>query len=348
MKNNSTDGLSRREFLSRTLLTGAGMYLGLGSDLGLAAAEPPPETTTIRFQEVRSPCWVPQLVAEPLLRQEGFKDIQYRKHDLPFQGDKDIIAGDIDFMENFAAGMRTVVPGDQQVYVAGLHAGCYSLIGSDRIRSVLDLKGKKVWAGGGGELGKGPLWFFQVLVSYVGLAPDKDVQYVEVPGPEAVEMFKRGEIDAFMSFPPGPQKLRAAGIGHTLLDTNVDRPWSQYFCCLITGRRDFINKNPIATRKVLRSILRANDLVSQDPEMAAQLLVDRKLRTADDQEFMAQALREIPYDKWRHYSPEDTIRYYALRFKESGATKYSPNEIIEQNTDWSHLASLKDELGMTW
>jgi len=82
--------------------------------------------------------------------------------------------------------------------------------------------------------------------------------------------------------------------------------------------------------------------------VAAQLLVDRKLRTADDQEFMAQALREIPYDKWRHYSPEDTIRYYALRFKESGATKYSPNEIIEQNTDWSHLASLKDELGMTW
>jgi NitT/TauT family transport system substrate-binding protein len=348
MKNNNIDGLSRREFLSRTLLTGAGMYLGLGSDLGLAAAEPPPETTTIRFQDLRSPCWVPQLMAEPLLRQEGFENIQYYKHDKPFQHQKDINAGNIDFTAEFAAGVETLVPGDQLVFIAGLHVGCYSLIGSDRIRSVLDLKGKKVWAGGGGEFSKGPLNLFKVLALYVGLDPDKDVQYVEVPGPEAVEMFKRDEIDAFMSFPPGPQKLRAAGVGHTLLDTNVDRPWSQYFCCLIIGRRDFIRNNPIATRKVIRSILRANDLVSQNPELAAQMLVDRKLRKPDDQEFVAQAFREIPYDKWRHYSPEDTIRYYALRFKESGATKYSPNEIIERNTDWSHLASLKDELGMTW
>ena len=93
---------------------------------------------------------------------------------------------------------------------------------------------------------------------------------------------------------------------------------------------------------------KANDIVSQDPMAAAQMLVDRKLRKPGDQEFMAQAFREIPYDKWRHYSPEDTIRYYALRLREFGAIKYSPNEIIEQNTDWSHLASLKDELGMTW
>ena len=62
MNSKSFDDLSRREFLSRTLLTGAGMYLGLGSDLGLAAAEPPPETTTVRFQQLKSPCWVPQLV----------------------------------------------------------------------------------------------------------------------------------------------------------------------------------------------------------------------------------------------------------------------------------------------
>jgi NitT/TauT family transport system substrate-binding protein len=55
--------------------------------------------------------------------------------------------------------------------------------------------------------------------------------------------------------------------------------------------------------------------------MAAQLLVDRKLRKADDQEFMAQALREIPYDKWRDYSPEDTIRFWALRLNELGIIK---------------------------
>jgi hypothetical protein len=69
------DELNRREFMKKTALTGAAAYLGIGSDLGLAAAEPPPETTTIRFQKIQAPCWVPQLVAEPLLREEGFKDI---------------------------------------------------------------------------------------------------------------------------------------------------------------------------------------------------------------------------------------------------------------------------------
>jgi NitT/TauT family transport system substrate-binding protein len=117
---------------------------------------------------------------------------------------------------------------------------------------------------------------------------------------------------------------------------------------VIIGRRDFIKNNPIATKKVLRSILTANDMVSQDPSMAAQMLVDRKLNKGVDQKIFAQVFREIPYDKWRHYSPEDTIRYYALRLREFGAIKHSPKEIISKNTDWSHLKSLKNELGMTW
>jgi NitT/TauT family transport system substrate-binding protein len=117
---------------------------------------------------------------------------------------------------------------------------------------------------------------------------------------------------------------------------------------VIIGRRDFIKNNPIATRKVLRSILTANDMVAQDPAIAAHLPVDRKLRKADDRDFVAQAFREIPYDKWRHYSPEDTIRYYALRLREFGAARYSPNEIISKNTDWSYRTSLKNEMGMTW
>jgi len=341
------DELNRREFMKKTALTGAAAYLGIGSDYGIAAVEPPPETTTVRFQQLKSPCWVPQLVAEPLLREEGFNDIQYIKHKKIGQGEEDILAGRVDFTADFTAlSLMKFAPGAPIDFISGFHIGCYSLIGSDRIKSVLDLKGKKVWAWG--NLDHIATVFFKALVAYVGLDPVKDIQYVKASEDEAIELFKRGEIDAFMSWPPGPQQLRAEGIGHTLVDTNVDRPWSQYYCCMILGRRDFIRNNPIATRKVIRSILRANDLVSQDPAMAAQLLVDRKLRKADDQEFMVQALREIPYDKWRDYSPEDTIRFWALRLKELGIIQYSPREFIDRNTDWTHVSSLKNEMGMTW
>ena len=71
------DELNRREFMKKTALTGAAAYLGIGSDYGIAAVEPPPETTTIRIREWRPACWAPIHVAEPLLREEGFTDVQY-------------------------------------------------------------------------------------------------------------------------------------------------------------------------------------------------------------------------------------------------------------------------------
>ena len=39
------DELNRREFMKKTALTGAAAYLGMGSDYGIAAVEPPPEIT---------------------------------------------------------------------------------------------------------------------------------------------------------------------------------------------------------------------------------------------------------------------------------------------------------------
>ena len=343
----SFDGLSRREFLSRTLLTGAGLYLGLGSDLALAAAEPPPETTRIRLQKSWSPCWVPQLVAEELLREEGFTDIQYIEHDNYGDGDKLMAEGKMDMTMDFTARIiRDIVPGSPVVFISGFHVGCYSLIGSDRISTVRDLKGKKVWAWT--SMRSAPAIFFKTLVAYVGLDPDKDIEYVLVPNDEALELFKSGKIDAFMSVPPGPQQLREQGIGRVLVDSNVDRPWSQYFCCLMIGTRQFITKYPIATKRALRALMKANDLVASNPAMAAKLIIEKKIRPPALEKPLAQAFSEIPYDKWRHYNPEDTIRFYSLRLNELGFTKYSPSEIIAKNTDWSHLSSLKNEMGMTW
>jgi NitT/TauT family transport system substrate-binding protein len=151
-----------------------------------------------------------------------------------------------------------------------------------------------------------------------------------------------------MSFPPGPQQLKAQGIGKVIVDTNVDKPWSQYFCCCVLANRDFITNNPVAAKRALRAVLRATDMVAADPAMAARLLVEKGLKPAADEKFMAQAFDDIPYEKWRDYNPEDTIRFYGLRLREAGLMKYSPEEIVKQNTDWSFLLSLKDELGLTW
>ena len=48
------------------------------------------------------------------------------------------------------------------------------------------------------------------------------------------------------------QELRAKKIGHLLVDSAVDRPWSQYFCCMFIGNRELIRTHPVAVKRVLR------------------------------------------------------------------------------------------------
>ena len=80
--------------------------------------------------------------------------------------------------------------GDNSVFIAGLHTGCYALIGQKNIKSVRDLKGKKVWAWT--NLEAGPIVFFKSLVAYVGLDPEKDFEYISASKNEAIDLFKKG------------------------------------------------------------------------------------------------------------------------------------------------------------
>jgi len=339
-------GLNRREFISRSILAGTALYLCLGNNTSLAAIEQPPETTKLRMLKWPTACWVPQYVAEPLLREEGFTDITYVEGQGKYV--EVLSSGEIDINLSFSAVEIFLLDkfGHKVKILSGLHPGCYALIGSDRINSVRDLKGKTVWAGS--NKGGGPHTFFSTIVAYIGLDPHKDIKYAWIPKSEAIELFKQGKIDAFMSFPPEPQELMDKNIGKVLVDTNVDRPWSQYFCCVISGNRDFIARNPVATKRALRAILKANDLVAQNPERAADELIKRQIRNESERKYIIQALRDTPYDRWREYNPEDTVRFYALRLREIGMIKSSPEEFMANNTDWTFIASLKNELGMEW
>ena len=55
-------------------------------------------------------------------------------------------------------------------------------------------------------------------------------------------------------------------------------------------------------------------------------------------------MTELPYDRWREYDAEDSLRFYALRLHEAGMTKTSPQKIIADGTDWRYLNELKREL----
>jgi len=90
-----------------------------------------------------------------------------------------------------------------------------------------------------------------------------------------MQFFIDGQADAFMGFPPEPQELRARKIGHVVVSMTTDRPWSQYFCCMLIANRAFVRHHPSATKRALRAILKANEVCALEPETTARLMVER-------------------------------------------------------------------------
>jgi len=144
-----------------------------------------------------------------------------------------------------------------------------------------------------------------------------------------------------MCGPPLSLELRQKKIGHVLVNTTTDKPWSYYSCCLIASTRDFVRKNPVATKRALRAILKGVDLCATDPMRVARFMAARGLWNYD---MTLQALHELPYGKWREIDVADSLRFWSLRLHDVGAIKRSPQQIIEQGTDLRFLSELKKEL----
>ena len=181
-----------------------------------------------------------------------------------------------------------------------------------------------------------------LIGAQLGLDPAKDISWVTDASVKPIERFVDGKIDAFLGFAPEPQELRARHIGHSILNTALDRPWSQYFCCMLGGNREFVLKYPAATKRVLRAFLKAADLCVSEPARVARTIVNGGFTERFD--YALAALQEVQYDKWREYDPEDTLRYYALRLHEVGFIKSSPQKIIADGADWQFLNEIKREL----
>jgi NitT/TauT family transport system substrate-binding protein len=323
---------NRRNFLATASAATAGV---LGSR-GSLADEGPPETTRIRLMRDPNICMAPMDISETLLRAEGFTDIRYVP-DTPLDG---VARGEIDF-DYYSAPMVVshLDAGEPIMPLAGIHSGCYELFAHEPIRTISDLKDKSI---GLRRLNTTGHLLVAIMAAHVGLDPHKDINWIRSGEVNPMKLFADRQVDAFMGFPPEPQELRAHKIGRVILNTGTDQPWSQYICCMPIGNTDFIRKNPVATKRFLRATLKTADICATEPERVAQQLVDGGWTPRYD--YALQTLSELPYDRWREFDPEDSLRFYALRLHEVGMIKSSPNALIAQGTDWRFLNELKREL----
>jgi NitT/TauT family transport system substrate-binding protein len=285
-------------------------------------------------------CLAPSYLAEALLKLEGFSEVEYVL-ELSTSGASILPTGQADIsMVPVQETIPSVDAGNRVVLLAGVHSGCYELLATNDIRAVRDLRGKRVAVS---AMRAADHVFISSILAYVGMDPGRDVNWVTTGSiPDSARYFVESQADAFLGFPPQPQEMRARKFGHVIVDTGTDRPWSQYFCCMIAGNLDFVRRSPVATKRAVRAILKASDICAQEPARAARYLVDKGYVKQYDMAY--EVMKSLPYDRWRQTEPEDTVRFHALRLRELGMIKSTPQKIIAQGTDWRFLNELKKEL----
>jgi NitT/TauT family transport system substrate-binding protein len=338
MATNRSFKCTRREFLKWASVVTSGSLLA--ANINDVAAVPALETTKVRLVHAPSICVTPQYLAETFLRADGFSEIQY----LPLgsrNGPYAIADGRADIGMWDAPGLMPPLDAvDNLVVLAGVHSGCYELFANESIWAVRDLKNKTIaiqYFNGGDHI------LMSGMLAYVGIDPRHEVNWIAGEHVrDAMDLFVEGRADAFLGFAQQPAELRQKGAGHMILDTAQDRPWSQYFCCMIVANRQFVERNPVATKHIMRAILKGADPCAEDPTSAARFLANKLYEPRFKIGF--DVMSRVPYGFWRVANPEDTIRFHALRLYEVGMLKTRPDELIARGTNFRFLDELKKEL----
>ena len=182
----------------------------------------------------------PEYISEELLRAEGITDVQFVTKGTGPDSSDWIAHGEVDFDWNFPPTLIGQVHNGIPIKIlAGLHSGCLELFANDSVATFADLKGKRIGIDG---LATNTHKLVIITTAYLGLDPDKDIEWVTVP--DSVEAFAEGKIDAFLAGPPQPQIMRERKLGHVILNTSTDRPWSQYYCCMLSGSESLCESLP--------------------------------------------------------------------------------------------------------
>src|SRR5215471_8403094 len=227
---------TRRQFLAGTSLAGGALLVRTRTAFSAGEAL---ETISVRLSNDGVICEAPLMAATELLKAEGFTDVRYVDVPVDVRYGSALAGSKVDFGFNFALfDIAALEELGGETVLAGVHVGCFELFARNDIRSIAGLKGKSV------GLQRSPPGLLRLMALQVGLDPAKDISWVTGADAQVrpLDLFAKGKIDAFLGFPPEPQELRARGLGHVILNTAVDRPWSQYFCCTFVGNRDYVRK----------------------------------------------------------------------------------------------------------
>ena len=121
-------------------------------------------------------CWAGVYMAGEMLRAEGFTDVRYVQGDTSVDQSVWIANNEMDFSVNYVPiHVASIEAGVPIRVLAGLHSGCLELIANDSVKSITDLRGKRV---GVFTLDTPQYVLVSLMAAYVGLDPVNDIEWV--------------------------------------------------------------------------------------------------------------------------------------------------------------------------
>ena len=340
--------IGRRAFLGAagaTLAAACAPSPSFGAD-SPAPSLGPPETTTVRIA-LTPACDPWYWLSEPFLREEGFSDIRYGAG-APDNGTADF---GVIYGTTLAAAVDAGVP---LLAVAGTHTGCIELWARPNITTIADLRGKTIavnqknFTVAGNTATDLAYGFLVSLLAYVGMQPG-DVHFIEIGADQSVTtFFVDGKADAILTAGVNGPLLHATkgNPGRVILDSSADKPWSQYYCCLLVTNRTWAAAHPVALKRATRAILRAIDAGNRDLHATAKAAIDKgvyKPPPVLTEGLIYDVIKDMSFD-WREYDPEETMRFFALRLGDARLIRKTAAQVIADGTDFAYFRRLQKEL----
>jgi NitT/TauT family transport system substrate-binding protein len=176
-----------------------------------------------------------------------------------------LLAGNIAFGEMTGSLMAAPrLQGADLVMVASfLNNPLYRLVARPEVKSVADLKGKRV---GVSRFGAGADRATRLLLTKLGLKPEKDVVLIQIGGtPTRIAALSAASIDATIVDPPDHKRLQETGMR---ILANMEEMKIPFQHTGLVTTREQISQSPDLARRVVRSFVEGIQLMITNPKVS--------------------------------------------------------------------------------
>ena len=272
---------------------------------------------------------------EGLFKKNGL-DVEFIHIPSSSRGIQAILAGEINFsfMDGSNTAQANLKGANLALILGGTNRMVFSLMAKPEIKSVSDLRGKKI---GITRVGSSTHTAALYALGQAGLKPS---DYQILPLMEVPNIFTAlvaGQIDAGIVSPPTNSRARKAGFKELV---NLAKDGPEYVSVAVGASRSYIKANEDIVRRVVRSYAEGLRVFKSD-KAASLKMIQNQLKVKEKD------IQEDTYDQFRDYLPyppyvsrkgmENVLN--GLAEKTPAAKSAKPDDFI----DMSFVAKLEKE-----